>query len=48
MERTLIAINLPNTITIGLMAIAWFLAIALAKRVFIGNGPTQAAGTGGF
>lgn len=46
MERTLISWNLPNWITIGLMAAAWVVALAVAKQVFVR--PTTVAGGGGY
>jgi hypothetical protein len=35
MERTLIAFNLPNVITIGLAAFVWYFVVALIMQYII-------------
>jgi predicted membrane-bound dolichyl-phosphate-mannose-protein mannosyltransferase len=46
MERSLISWNLPNWITIGLMAAAWVVVLAVAKKIV--GAPITGAQTGGF
>lgn len=46
MERTMISFNLPNTLTIGFMALIWYLALMVLAQFVIRR--PQAAGAGGF
>jgi len=48
MERTLVSINFPNIISIGLIGLGWLLALAVVKRVFVGTGPSNSPSAGGF
>lgn len=48
MERTLVSVNFPNIITIGLIGLGWIVAIGLFKQVFLGGGTAKAGQTGGF
>lgn len=48
MDRTLISWNIPNWITVMLMAAAGYAVLAVVKNLFIKGGATQASGAGGF
>jgi hypothetical protein len=48
MERTLISWNLPNWITVMLMAAGGYAILAVAKQLFIRGGATSSPGRGGF
>jgi hypothetical protein len=47
MDRTLISWNIPNWITVLLMAAAGYAVLALAAQAF-NRGPPMAAATGGY
>jgi len=47
MDRTLISWNLPNWITIMLMAAGGFAALAVLKKLFV-EGGFNTAGGGGY
>lgn len=48
MDRTLISWNLPNWITIMLMAAGGYAILAVVTNWLKGSGPSQASGAGGF
>lgn len=49
MERTLISFNLPNTITIGLMAAAGYVLVMAVSQLLMNKGRLGAgAGAGGY
>lgn len=47
MERTLISWNLPNWITVMLMAALGYAVMALAAQFLFKGGTSEAAGSGG-
>lgn len=48
MDRTLISWNIPNWITVMLMAAAGYAVLAVVKNLFIKGGATSAPTAGGF
>ena len=48
MERTLISWNIPNWITIMLMAAGGYAILAVVKQLFVKGGATQSSGGGAF
>lgn len=48
MDRTLISWNLPNWITVMLMAAGGYAILAVVTKMLKSQQPTQASGAGGF
>lgn len=48
MERTILSVNLPNTISIGLMAGGLFLGVTLIAQFLMRRGIGAGAGAGGY
>ena len=48
MDRTLISWNIPNWITIMLMAAGGYAILAVVKQLFVKGGASQSPGAGGF